>query len=202
MKRNKKKQKNMKQVWLVGTALAFAAVAILLVTFYSGSLSLTAYHDNQPITQSKITTKVDCSFADGKLRAVVSAPGMTVSASQLNNLRIVWSSIGAIGYASPTIALTNNAGVAESRYIVRSDGGESTVRADFLGGWVRSGSGWMELGNLRYYTPASCSVSITLPHTVDPTPQPTMTPITDPMPHPTLCPRVCRFVNGKLHCGC
>ncbi len=201
MKR-KNKQKNMKQVWMVGTALALAAVTIFLVTFYSGSLSLTAYHNSRPITQAKITTKLDCSFADGKLRAVVSAPGMTVSASQLNNLRIVWSSTSSVGYANPTISLTNSAGLAESQYVVRSDGGANTVRADFLGGWVRSGSGWMKAGNLRYYTPSSCSVSITLPHTVDPTPKPTITPISDPTPKPTVCPRVCRFLNGKLHCGC
>ena len=190
MKRTKRKEKNMRQVWMVGGALALAAVAILLVTFYSGSLSLAAYHDNQPITQAKITTKLDCSFVDGNLLAVVSAPGMTVSASQLNNLRIVWSSTSAVGYASPTIALTNNAGVAQIRYIVRSDGGTSTVRADFLGGWTRSGSGWMKLGNLRYYTPSSCSVSVTLPHTVDQT------------PHPTVCPNICIKVGSAWKCGC
>ncbi|MCE9643090.1 MAG: hypothetical protein K8Q97_02055 [Candidatus Andersenbacteria bacterium] len=202
MKRSKNKQKNTKQVWMVGTALALAAVAIFLVTFYSGSLSLTAYHDNRPITQAKITTKLDCSFADGKVRATVSAPGMTLSAEQLNSLRIVWSTNSSVGFVNPTIAITNNAGVAESRYIVRSDGGSSTVRADFLGGWVRSGSGWMKLGSLRYYTPSSCNVSITLPHTGDPTPSPTITPISDPTPRPTFCPNVCRKVGNAWKCGC
>ncbi|MEO6077775.1 MAG: hypothetical protein ABIP54_03240 [Candidatus Andersenbacteria bacterium] len=173
MKKKRNKEAKMRQAWLVGTALGLAAIAIALVTYYSGSLSLTAYHDSRPITQAKITSKLDCSYVNGKVRAVVTAPGMTLSSSQLNYLRIVWSTTNSTGYVVPTISITNNAGVSESSYVTRSDGGtKNTVRADFLGGWVRPGSGWMRIGKLQYYTPSSCAVDISLPKTVDPTPRP------------------------------
>jgi hypothetical protein len=159
MKKRKNIEAKKRQAWLVGTALALAAVAIALVTYYSGSLSLTAYHDSRPITQAKITTKLDCSYVNGKVRAIVTAPGMTLSSSQLNHLRIVWSTVNPVGVVVPTISVTNNAGVTESSYVTRGDGSvKNIVRADFLGGWVRPDSGWMKIGTLRYYTPSSCTV--------------------------------------------
>lgn len=214
-----KKKKNLiekkRRAWVVGGALALAAIAIVLVTFYSGMLSLTAYRDTRPITQEKITTKIDCSYSNGTVSAVLSAPRATLSATHLDHLNIVWSTSNPQGYVQPTVSHTHDGGVAQGKYVSRGNGGATnTVRADFLGGFIHNGLAsrnigidWIKFGDSRYYTPSSCTVPVSTV-VVDPTPRPTLTPtptitpIKDPTPKPTICPHVCRFVNGKLHCGC
>ena len=177
--KSKKKKATKKHVWIVGTALALAAIAIFLVTFYSGSLSLAAFHGTGTVTN--ITTKLDCSVSQKMIQVQVSTPGMTVFASQLNNLRINWSNNENVGRVRPSASSTNRAGIAETMYSQTSNSQASdTVRADF------SGERFSNHGVRYYYLPSSCQVAIPASGVTNPSPTPSTTPGSFVCPSPRI----------------
>ncbi len=156
----------------MGCALAIAGISLFLVTFYSGSLSLAAFSSRY--TRQAISTALHCSFSNNIVRVQLSTPGMTISASMLNNLLITWSNNRELGTIVPPVSFTTQGGVAQAFYKPKEvPNPNDVIHASFAGGFARRNFNWFVPGYpmMNLYGPSSCQVS-TSGFTVDPTPSP------------------------------
>lgn len=182
IKNQKKKQRS---TWVVGGVIGLAALAILLVMFYSASLSLQSYRKGKTMSvPTRLTCSVDYSGRSATIKAqlvsgTIASPndnpdsstgihGQTIPYSYEtypNNQVIIWSGTANSSKPQPSISRTNEKGIAITKIATVSDAG-GVIHANFRGGFFRGAlkqqPGLLKLTGVStyYYEPSSCDATI------------------------------------------